>query len=585
MIAGQEEIAGALPAPSQGGLQGILADTWLLIKLRWHLTWNAFRKRSVTARILSVLGMGLFGAFISIGAAGMGIALGAVLRRSPDPDIAILLVAAVLAIVSLLLLLTSFGVALGSLFLSSDMEMLMSAPVDRRAVFVSKLLDGMVPSYTILLVSALPALLAFGIGLGYSAAYYFMVALVVLFLPLLPMGLGAMLVLVVARVAPARRVREVLGLVGALFGVSCGILGQTSRYWTSMFTPGREDAEQFVEGLRGIADWPLPFVLAARSAVDAGRGEIVGALPAFGAFLVMTLGLFAVSAWVAEALYASGWVRMQSSGSAKKSLARSARAASRSGMLGRAPAWFAIVLKDWRVIPRDLRNFAQMIAPLALIPFIMFNLISGGGGRRNPLNGIDSFGGAGGAGIMLAGGVLMTVMFVVGRVAETSVSMESKSWWLIKAAPVSPGEVLFGKFMTAAIPYALLSTVFMAALTIWRDFDLVWAVYGWVAVVALGMGMLAAGVGLSVPWAKLDWEDPRRMLTWQTSVITMLAWIGIGLVGGLLFCLPYFAELLDLGLVPAMMAAGLLLGTAVAVGSGYALMHVGMARLGAVGEE
>jgi hypothetical protein len=176
-------------------------------------------------------------------------------------------------------------------------------------------------------------------------------------------------------------------------------------------------------------------------------------------------------------------------------------------------------------------------------------------------------------------------MFVVGRVAETSVSMESKSWWLIKAAPVSPGEVLFGKFMTAAIPYALLSTVFMAALTIWRGFDLVWAAYGWVAVVALGMGMLAAGVGLSVPWAKLDWEDPRRMLTWQTSVITMLAWIGIGLVGGLLFCLPYFAELLDPGLVPGMMAAGLLLGTAVAVGSGYALMHVGMARLGAVGEE
>ena len=71
--------------------------------------------------------------------------------------------------------------------------------------------------------------------------------------------------LAVARVAPARRVREVLGLVGALFGLTCGILGQTSRYWTSLFAPGREDAEQFVENLRAIANWPLHWWRMART--------------------------------------------------------------------------------------------------------------------------------------------------------------------------------------------------------------------------------------------------------------------------------------------------------------------------------
>jgi len=249
-----------------------------------------------------------------------------------------------------------------------------------------------------------------------------------------------------------------------------------------------------------------------------------------------------------------------------------------------APAWFAIVLKDWRVIPRDLRNFAQMLAPLALIPFVLFNLVSGGG-RRNPADGINSFGGSGGLNIFIAASVLMTVIFVLGRVAETSIGMESKSWWLVKAAPVSPGEILFGKFMTAAIPFVILSTILMAVATIWRGFDLVWALYGWLAVMVLGLGMLAASVGLSVPWAKLDWDDPRRMLTWQTSVLTMAAWVAIGLVGGLLFCLPYLAELVNPGLVPAMFVVGLLLGSAVAIGSGYGLAHYGMGRLTAVGEE
>jgi hypothetical protein len=201
------------------------------------------------------------------------------------------------------------------------------------------------------------------------------------------------------------------------------------------------------------------------------------------------------------------------------------------------------------------------------------------------MNGLESFGGSGGLSIFIAISVLMTVMFVVGRVAETSISMESKSWWLIKAAPVSPGEILFGKFMTAAIPYVVLSTVLMVVATVWRSFDPLWAVYGWLAIVMLGLGMLAAAVGLSVPWAKLDWDDPRRMLTWQTSIITMVTWVAIGLVAGLLFCLPYLAELMDPGLVPAMFPVGLLLGSAVALGSGYGIMHYGMGRLAAVGEE
>ena len=51
-----------------------------------------------------------------------------------------------LMFLTLLLLLTSFGVALGSLFLTSDLDLLMSAPIDTRAVFLSKLLDGMAPS-------------------------------------------------------------------------------------------------------------------------------------------------------------------------------------------------------------------------------------------------------------------------------------------------------------------------------------------------------------------------------------------------------------------------------------------------------
>src|SRR6476660_8289095 len=202
----------------------MFADTWLLLSLRWQVGWNTFKHRKLAAQIFSVVGGLLFAALVVLGFFALGVALGYLLREFPDRDLAALLPGALLTGLALLMLLTSFGVALGTLFLANDLELLMSAPVDRRAVFLSKMLDSMVPNYGLLLVMALPSLVAFGIGQGWGPLYYLLVLITLAVLPLLPAGLGALLVLLVARVAPVRRVREILGFAGALFGIACGLI-------------------------------------------------------------------------------------------------------------------------------------------------------------------------------------------------------------------------------------------------------------------------------------------------------------------------------------------------------------------------
>jgi ABC-2 type transport system permease protein len=567
----------------------MFADTWLLLQLRWHVAWNTFRHRSMAARVFSVIGTVVFAGAVGLGFFALGVGLGFVSREFPDPDLAALLPGGLLAALSVIMLLTSFGVALGTLFLANDLELLMSAPVDRRAVFLSKMIDGMVPNYGILAIMALPALIAFGIGQGWGPLYYLLVVVTLVVLPLLPAGLGAMLVLLVARVAPVRRVREILGFAGALFGIGCGLLGQTSRFWVPGLAggAGRPDAEAALDSVRGWASVPLPPLMAGRGLASAGLGDLGMTVVSFGGFFVVTVGFFVGCVWVADRLYASGWVRMQSSGSAKRGKERSARAAARAGWLGRAPAWLAIALKDWRVIPRDLRNFAQILAPLALLPFVFFSIVAGeDGGRRRPgRNPFDSFDVSQGAvGVFVAAGILVAVLFVFGRIAETSISMEGKSWWLTKAAPLSPWEVLVGKLMAAAIPYAMVSLVFMVAAGVWRGFDLVWFLYGLFGVEMLGLGLLAVGVGLSVPWAKLDWDDPRKMLPWQTALLTLVAWLVMGAIGGGLLCLPFFVELFSPDLVGLMMLLGAALSTLVTGGVAYGVMRLGMQQLGNVGE-
>jgi ABC-2 type transport system permease protein len=574
----------------------MLRDTWLLVSLRWRILWNSFRHRSVVTQVFTVLGSVVLGVFVTFALFGVGWGLGTLLHDYPDRDLAALLPGGLLTAITLLILLTSFGVALGSLFLANDLELLMSAPVDRRAVFLSKMLDGMLPSYTILLVTALPALIAFGVGQGWGPLYYLLVVLTLLVLPFFPAGLGALLVMLVARVAPARRVREILGFAGALFGLSCGLLGQTSRFWVPDLVGGpggaKPDVQALLDSVRGLASLPIPPLMAGRGLVSAGFGDWDLLLVSYGGYLLSTVGFFALCVWLADHLYAAGWVRMQSSGSSKRGRARSVRAAARSGWLGRAPAWFAITLKDWRVLPRDLRNFAQMLAPLALLPFAFFSLVagfnttSGGGGRGGRGNPFDSFGGVshGALGVFVSVGVLVALLFVFGRLAETSISMEGKSWWLTKAAPLSPAELLFGKFMSAAIPFTIVGIIFMVSAAIWRGFTFVWFLYGLYGVLMLGLGLLAVAVGLSVPWAKLDWDDPRRMLSPQTAIFTMIGWFVLGLMGGGILCLPFLLEAFNPGLVGVMMLLAAVLSTLVTGAVAYGVFRFGMNRLWSVGE-
>ena len=132
-----------------------MADAWLLARLRWQISWNRFARRSLPRKIgyvLFWLAAFLAGGFFS---ALIGFLAGDLLRHYPQFGLESLLPGLLLTGIALLLFLSAFGVALNALFFSTDLELLMSAPVNRRAVFVVKILDGMTTYYAIVLTAAL----------------------------------------------------------------------------------------------------------------------------------------------------------------------------------------------------------------------------------------------------------------------------------------------------------------------------------------------------------------------------------------------------------------------------------------------
>jgi len=476
---------------------------------------------------------------------------------------------------------------LGSLFLSSDLELLMSAPVDRRAVFISKILDSIALYYVLVFITAAPALVTYGFGLRYGPLYYVLALIAILGTPLLPAGLGALLVMVVARFAPARRVREVMGLAAALFGVTCSVISNLSRTWTRGLSGTQFSLEAILSQVQAFINLPIPSLVAGRGLAAAGIGDIATAVVDLSGFLLLTFGFFAVCVWLADAIYVSGWVRMQSSGSANRSKQRAEKEAANSGLLGNAPASLAVALKDWRVIPRDLRNFAQFLAPLFLLPVLYLNLLGGGGPRSfNAIAQANTFaqGRVNFSNIFAAAGVLVTTFLVFNRIASTSISMEGKAWWLLKTAPISGRELLLGKFVAAIMPFSVVGTLLMIGVAVWRGFSLFGFLYGWFGMILLGAGMMAIEIGLAVPWANLEWDDPRRMSSGWGALFALAGYIILGLLAGLLLSLPLIARAFLPSLEVMAWFVGPLSAIAATAAIGGLVAQFGLSRLGNVGE-
>ena len=94
----------------------------------------------------------------------------------------------ILAALFLGILFTSFGVLLQALYLSGDMDFLLTSPVPIRAVFVTKLLQAVLPNFGLIALFGLPVLFGLGFSEHYNFLYYPLVLLIMIALTLAAAG-------------------------------------------------------------------------------------------------------------------------------------------------------------------------------------------------------------------------------------------------------------------------------------------------------------------------------------------------------------------------------------------------------------
>jgi ABC-2 type transport system permease protein len=253
--------------------------------------------------------------------------------------------------------------------------------------------------------------------------------------------------------------------------------------------------------------------------------------------MTIALGLAGLIFWFAlvtsERLYYSGWASLQGT-ARKKKAPRAARgpaipAARQAEELGRryipAPVR-AVVVKDFFVLRRDLRNMSQLVTPL------IFGIVYAVAFLRG---GPDSFAGRGDApdwfmtianNAYIYGNVGLSLFvgwMLLARLAGVGFSQEGKSYWLLKTAPVSVNQLLAAKFLVAYLPTLALGWLFLLAITLVQRANPGMLVYT-LPVVALNIaGNAGLNLAFGVVGANMSWEDPRHMHRGSTGCLGMIA--------------------------------------------------------------
>ena len=501
----------------------VLPAVWKLLHMRLRIAYNSFRRARLGRKIGTLI---LYGAILGFGYFIFW--LSKVLLdfvRSPEvarysgmdfTAIVASIPGVILSALFLVTLLTSFGVLLQALYLSGDMDFLLSTPVPIRAVFIAKLLQAVLPNFVLIALFGVPFLFGLGLSNQYAIAYYPLTLFVMVALALAAAGLASLLVMLVVRVMSPRRAAELLAFAGAMFGFLCSQIGN----FANIFGRDIHISGTRLGGILLLANtrW-LPLYWAGQGLISLGEGHWLSGFLLVIATLGFTIGVFWFALLTAERLYYSGWAGMQVVTRKKKRF--HPRPADKAiGSIGFGiprifpTAVLGIIQKDLLTLRRDLRKLSQLISPIILGAMYTFSLLRGSGTSsigQNEAPGwfTESFHVA--LTYTSVGMSLFVGWMILSRLAGMGFSQEGRNYWVLKVSPVRTSQLLAAKFLVAYIPALALGLIFLIVISIVQGFSAVEFLYSLVVLIMCQAGTAGILLSFGVAGANFNWEDPRRM--------------------------------------------------------------------------
>lgn len=429
----------------------------------------------------------------------------------------------------ILLLSVAFSVlttAIHTLYSSEDLPFLLALPVAPAQVFGLKVAETYLSAALMPALFTVPVLVGLGQGRAAPPLYYPLALVAVLALYALPVAFGSLVALLLIRIAPVGRVKEVATALSVVLAAGL-IFGLRALRPERLAGMDLEELNRFLAQLSSFELGWSPTSWASKAVWEALSGRVSWGLVWLS---LSALALLYGVGVLAALAYRQGWIRAQGTGSPRldPSVRPPALWERPLARLGRAGA---IIIKDLRLLLRDPTQWSQLLVLLALAGVYLTSV----GSMR--VEGLDSqrFRDALGAMNLLFLGFLLAGVGV--RVSYPLVSLEGEGFWLLKTGPVSSAQIVLSKF-GHSLPIMLVLGVGLgvaAARLIDLSPALAWA--SPVAGLCAALAITGLGVGLGAAFPRFDATSPSEIplsaggllymalsLAYSVALTLLLAW-------------------------------------------------------------
>lgn len=443
-------------------------------------------------------------------------------------EIGTILVARLLAMIFLLffsmLLFSNIVTSLSTLYISSDLVLLLSSPLRFSSVFTIKFVETTINSSAILLIFGLPVFIVCGQEYQATWVYYLMIPVVLLPFVVIPATLGTMITMLLVRFFPVKRVQQVLIVFGLILGAGLVMVFRFMRPEQLISEIGMNQLLSYIRSNRVPTTPYLPSTWAAEVLMSFVEGKVSNALINLLWLFLAATGIYTLALKLAKTIYYTGWTGTSESRTVKTTKRGTLTEKFLLRLRFLHPTTRSLFIKDIKLFWRDTTQWSQFLMLAALLLIYFFNI------KSLPLRSIYmknfiSFLNLGMAGFVLAS--------LGARFVYPSTSLEGNSFWIIHSAPIQYRRFLLEKFFIFLLPLLILAETLIIISNIILEVDGYMMILSALTIFIMTIGLTGLGVGMGAIYPKFINENPAQIAMSVGGILYMifsLLYIGVTIV-------------------------------------------------------
>ena len=422
-----------------------------------------------------------------------------------------------------LLIFSSIINSLSHFYLSRDLPLLYSLPVETRTIFMSRFVLSAFDSSWMVVAFSLPVFLSYGLIYKVGIVYYLIVLIAIIVMCLISTAISSIIVLIGAIALPAGKIRTLFIILGVGLAILLVFVMRMIRPEQLVNPDSFASVVVYLNSLQTPNSPFLPTTWVTDIITSAINGNMKNSLFNLALSTSCAFTLIFLNESLSRVAYFYGFSQAQTT---PKRLFKPLKFNGWDwehllNFLSRPAKAFAV--KEIRSFFRDSTQWPQLFLIGALIVVYLYNF-SVLPLDRSPiktvyLQNVFSFLNMGLAAFVLSA--------VAARFVFPAVSMEGEAFWIIQAAPVSVKTFLWIKFFLYYIPLMIMSEILIVASNLLLQVTPFMMFLSATTIFFLVPAVVAMAVGLGAVYPDFKSENPALSVTSFGGLLFMLCCFGL----------------------------------------------------------